>query len=71
MGDFHISKCSDFLMLFYIGASATKSCERSRIFRYGFPKDIFSKGEKTREEVGTTAPPPWVNGLRANIMFYF
>ena len=30
----------------FIWASATKSYEGSRIFRYGFPKDILRKGQK-------------------------
>ena len=37
---------------FFIGASAIKSFVRSRIFRYGWPKDILSKGQKTREGGG-------------------
>ena len=35
----------------FIGASATKSFERSRIFRYVLPKDILSKGQKTKAGV--------------------
>ena len=31
-----------------IGVSATKSWEKSRIFRYGLPKDFLSKGQKTK-----------------------
>ena len=49
---------------FFIGASATKSFAGSRIFRYGLPKDILSKVQKTKGG-GRTAPPPppWVKGL--------
>ena len=36
-----------FLEFFFIGASAIKSWEKSRIFRYGLPGDFFSKGQKT------------------------
>jgi len=39
-------------------ATATKSTVRSRIFEYGLPKDILSKGQKTMEGEGDTAPPP-------------
>ena len=35
-------------IFFFIGASATKCFEKSRIFRYGLPKDILSKGQKTK-----------------------
>ena len=31
------------------GAFTTKSFERSRIFGFGLPEDILSKGEKPRE----------------------
>ena len=31
-----------------IGTSAIKSWEKSRIFRYGLPKDFFSKWQKTQ-----------------------
>ena len=41
-----------------IGASAIKSWEKSRIFRYGLSEDFLSKGQKT---VG--APPPVLIGL--------
>ena len=34
---------------FFIGASSIKSFVRARIFRYGLPTDILSKGQKTRE----------------------
>jgi len=45
-------------------ATATKSTVRSRIFEYGLPKDILSKGQKTMEGEGDTAPPPLrVKGL--------
>ena len=30
------------------GVSATKSWEKSRIFRYGLPEDFLSKGQKTK-----------------------
>ena len=55
MGDFqnHILKYSEKgaklnLDFFHIWASATKGFERPRIFRYGLPKDIFSRGQKTK-----------------------
>ena len=41
-----------------IGASAKKRCTRSRIFRYGFPQDILSKGQKARKGGAYSAPPP-------------
>ena len=53
-------------LFFFIGASATKCFESSRIFRYGLHKDIVSKGQKTKGGGGRTAPPPlfpWVEGL--------
>ena len=37
----------NFWNFFYIGASAIKSLEKSRIFRYGLPEDFFSEGQKT------------------------
>ena len=46
------------LTLFFIGASAIKSFVRSRIFRYGLPKDILSKGQKNKGGGGRTVPPP-------------
>ena len=39
-------------ILFLIGASATKSCDKSRIFRYGLP--FFFKGKKTTAGGGRT-----------------
>ena len=39
-----------------IGASTTKCFERSRIFRYGLPKDILSKGQKTKAGGGGVQP---------------
>ena len=52
----------NFWIFFFILASAIKSCEKSRIFRYGLPEDLFSIGQKTTG--GRTAPlPPWVIGL--------
>ena len=36
--------------LFFIRASANKSFVRSSIFRYGLPKDILGKGQKTRDD---------------------
>ena len=41
MGDF-----TD-IFFYFIGASAIESMEKSRIFRYGSPEDILSKGQKT------------------------
>ena len=32
----------------FIGVSATKSWENSRIFRYGLPEDFLSNGQKTK-----------------------
>ena len=53
------TKCVEF---FFIGASAIKSWEKSRIFRYGLPEDFLSKGQKTTEGGGGGAyavqPPP-------------
>ena len=50
MGDFQnlISKCSEreqnyLFKFFFIGASASKSFQRSRFFRYGLFKDILKK----------------------------
>ena len=38
------------LIISFIGASATKSFKRSRIFRYGLPKDLFLvKGKKPQQ----------------------
>ena len=43
----------------FIWVSATKSFDRSRIFRYGLPKDIMSKWQKkTTAGGGRTGPPP-------------
>jgi len=54
-----------FLIYFLIGVSATKSFARSRIFRYGLPKDILSKGQRTKEGWLCTATPlPLVKGLK-------
>ena len=36
-----------FFVFFFIGASAIKSLEKSRIFRYRLPEDFSSKGQKT------------------------
>ena len=38
-----------FLDFSFMGASAKKSWEKSRIFRYGLPLDFFSRGPKTME----------------------
>ena len=35
------------LFFFFIEAFAIKSWEKSRIFRYGLPEDLLSKGQKT------------------------
>jgi len=53
----HISKCSErgqnyFFCTFHRGICNKKSFERLRIFRYGLPKDILSKGQKTRKGGG-------------------
>ena len=41
-----------------------KTFERSRFFRYGLPKDILSKGEKTKGELpAPPRPQKKVNGL--------
>ena len=51
-------------MFFLIGASATKSFARLRMFRYGLLKDILSKGQNTKGGGGRTAPPPsWIKRL--------
>ena len=44
----------------FIGAFTTKCFERSRIFKYGLPKDIMSKEQKTKAGGGVhcKAPPP-------------
>jgi len=71
MGGFqtHISKCSErgvninFLIFFFIGASASKRFARSRIFRYGCLKIILSKRQKAREGGAYSAPPPWFKGF--------
>ena len=34
----------------FIAVYATKSWEKSRIFRYGLPEDFLSKGQKTTGE---------------------
>ena len=49
-----------FFSFFLMSESATNSCERSRIFRYGLFKDILSKGQKTTavEGGGLQSPPP-------------
>ena len=39
---------TNFVDFFFIGASVTKRFVRSRIFRYGVPKDILIKGQKTK-----------------------
>ena len=36
----------------FIGVSATKSSEKSRIFRYGLPEDFLSKGQKSHRLEG-------------------
>ena len=36
-----------FLIFFFIGASATKSWEKSRIYRYSLPLHLLSKEQKT------------------------
>ena len=42
----------------FIGLSATKSWEKSGIFRYyGLPEDLLSKGQKTTGG-GAYSPPP-------------
>ena len=40
-----------FIIFFLIEASATKSWEKSRIFRCGLPLDFFRKGLKTTADV--------------------
>ena len=45
-----------------IGVSATKSWEKSRNFRYGWPREFFNKGQKTQGG-GRTAPSPFLHGL--------
>ena len=49
-----------FLDFFFIGASATKRCARSRIFRYRCLMIILSKRQKEREGGAYSAPPPMV-----------
>ena len=57
-----------------MGASATKSFARSRIFRYGLRNDILSRGQKTKARGGgvhcTAPPPPWFKGLNRRNTFY-
>ena len=38
---------TNFFDFLFLGASTTKCFKRSCIFRYGLPKDILSKGQKT------------------------
>ena len=38
---------TNFVIFIFIGTSVIKSFERSRIFRYGLPKDILSKGKNS------------------------
>ena len=40
------------LDFFFMGASATKSLARSRIFRYGLRNDILSTGQKSKKGGG-------------------
>ena len=40
-----------------MGASATKSFARSRIFRYGLRNDILSRGQRTKARGGAGAAP--------------
>ena len=60
MGGFqpHITKCSEGrknkISLFFLGASET----RSRIFRYGLPNDILSRGQKNKGVGVYSAPSP-------------
>ena len=63
MGDFQSAlkeKKSKF-GVFY-GGTTTKSFDRSRIFRYGLPKDILSKGQNTKGVGGAYSAPP--HGLK-------
>ena len=53
---------SNLFIFFFIGASAINRFASSRIFRYGLPKDILSKGKKQGR--GRRPPPPWAKGLR-------
>ena len=49
------------LIFFYKGTSATKSKEKSRIFRYGLPEDFLTKYKRGG---GRKEPlPPCMNGL--------
>ena len=58
MGGFW-TNISNFLFIF-VGASATKSFVRSRIFRYRLPRNVLNKGQKTWEGEGVQRPlrPP-------------
>ena len=48
-----------FFNFFFIGASAVKSFLRTRIFRYGLPRDILRKWQKKQGRGGgRTVPPP-------------
>ena len=49
---------------FFIGASATKSWEKSRVFRYGLPEDILSKGQNNTGGGGGLRYRP--HGLRGS-----
>ena len=54
------------LLNFFIGASAIKSFVRSRIFRYGLPKDILRKGQKNKgggRKAPHPPPLPWAKGI--------
>ena len=55
---------------FFIGASATKGFARSRLFRYGLPYNISSKGQITKTGRGEQCPSPWVKGLTYSVLLY-
>ena len=57
----------NFLIFFFIGASATKRFAMSRIFRYGCLMIILSNRQKKRR----TAPPPHeLRGLKMHTIFF-
>ena len=49
-----VAAYGQFVLVFFIGASAI----RSRKFRYGLPKNIWSKGQKTKVGWAYSAPLP-------------
>ena len=52
------------ILFFFIGASAIKSREKSRILRHGLPEDFLSKGQKT---TGGVEYPPAPHALEGQL----